>query len=825
MQQQTAKKQFILILVAGLFIAYNATVNTPLMASLQNTARLSSGVHDVGISIIPAGASALELPSPILLEKEFQAGDTITFLFDTRKNRNGEIRYHNFFLSDALFINGHQHSPCMWNGPVALLGNSNFGRVSIIGHTYIITTTSEVDFDLDIVMNFRPTSVQTRVNFNHNHCEIFPIPGTNNAIFFPATETAYPINIIPKENYRIKSVQIDTANHTAPSGGFDYVLVYDFEANAPESINGFTVNLWGHIEQGGILHPKNGYRINVITEYIGEVPLTKYKARLSSTVDSVFYTFMTHTGDDYSRDLYEIDFTPGDTIWVWNILSRNQNYEDRYRGLFGLNGVIINEYLQNSNNQALLGNPNFGTVVNVGRHRIITTSEVNFDLDIVLNVVPSSMEVNTRLHYNINHCEVFPAPVITSMLKTLKFPATETAYPINIIPKEGYRIKSVQIDTVNYWDDFDYVLVYDFEADDPESTIGFTFDLWGHFEHEGILYAKHSNFDTQMFGMRGFHINIITERIDGGIDPIVLGEIDLLLVEDVGTTNATVRARISSNGGASAEDIEIGFVYNISPNPMYDDVEVSKIIGTMFSPTSFMALVNTLTPDTEYFVKAYIKNSAGIAYSEEISFTTKTIDTSIVLGEVGWLTVYDIDTTNAGFTNELVSTGNAKEGDYELGFIYSTSPNPIYDDAEVSKVIGTMHNQVLFFTVVNDLTDNTEYFVKAYIKNPAGIAYSNEVSFTTDKKVSILEQIITNLLVAPNPTSAHTTVSVDLETAGNLTVTLNNMLGQELLEIYNGFTVEGTFTKTFSLKELPIGVYYLKIVHNGNVKVEKVIRQ
>ena len=51
------------------------------------------------------------------------------------------------------------------------------------------------------------------------------------------------------------------------------------------------------------------------------------------------------------------------------------------------------------------------------------------------------------------------------------------------------------------------------------------------------------------------------------------------------------------------------------------------------------------------------------------------------------------------------------------------------------------------------------------------------------------------------------------------------MLGQELLEIHNGFTVEGTFTKTFSLKELPIGVYYLKIVHNGNVKVEKVIRQ
>jgi len=90
---------------------------------------------------------------------------------------------------------------------------------------------------------------------------------------------------------------------------------------------------------------------------------------------------------------------------------------------------------------------------------------------------------------------------------------------------------------------------------------------------------------------------------------------------------------------------------------------------------------------------------------------------------------------------------------------------------------------------------------------------------------SIVEpSTIANLLVSPNPTVSDITVSLDLETAGELTVTLNNMLGQELFEIYSGFTLEGNFHKTFSLKELPTGVYYLRISHNGNVRMEKIIK-
>ena len=90
--------------------------------------------------------------------------------------------------------------------------------------------------------------------------------------------------------------------------------------------------------------------------------------------------------------------------------------------------------------------------------------------------------------------------------------------------------------------------------------------------------------------------------------------------------------------------------------------------------------------------------------------------------------------------------------------------------------------------------------------------------------ISVREKTIANLHLSPNPTDATTTLSLDLETAGNLKITLNDLLGCELLELHNAFEDTGIFTKTFYIEALTLGVYYLKIIHNGNIKIEKVIK-
>jgi hypothetical protein len=68
-------------------------------------------------------------------------------------------------------------------------------------------------------------------------------------------------------------------------------------------------------------------------------------------------------------------------------------------------------------------------------------------------------------------------------------------------------------------------------------------------------------------------------------------------------------------------------------------------------------------------------------------------------------------------------------------------------------------------------------------------------------------------------------MTLHLNDVGNLTVTLHNILGQEIMELHSGFTDTRRFIKTFSMETLPIGVYYIKITHNGNTKIEKVVRK
>ena len=118
--------------------------------------------------------------------------------------------------------------------------------------------------------------------------------------------------------------------------------------------------------------------------------------------------------------------------------------------------------------------------------------------------------------------------------------------------------------------------------------------------------------------------------------------------------------------------------------------------------------------------------------------------------------------------------------------------------------------------------------INLLVKDQAGAvrAHPISVAFGTVEfeGVSIKEKTITELSISPNPASSIINLSFEVVCSDVLRISLGNLLGQELLELYNGYTDAGAFIKEFSLESLPVGVYCLKIQHNENVEVVKIIK-
>jgi uncharacterized protein (TIGR02145 family) len=84
-----------------------------------------------------------------------------------------------------------------------------------------------------------------------------------------------------------------------------------------------------------------------------------------------------------------------------------------------------------------------------------------------------------------------------------------------------------------------------------------------------------------------------------------------------------------------------------------------------------------------------------------------------------------LTTTSAGSGGTV--TGEGASSVTAIGLCWSTSPAPTINDSKSSEKAG----QATFTTIIEGLTLNTRYYLRAYATNPAGTAYGNEISFTT----------------------------------------------------------------------------------------------
>ncbi len=133
--------------------------------------------------------------------------------------------------------------------------------------------------------------------------------------------------------------------------------------------------------------------------------------------------------------------------------------------------------------------------------------------------------------------------------------------------------------------------------------------------------------DTPPLSLKIYTSNaIVFEKFISEIDSILFYDVTTLYkratvstktVSDITDTSATLGGNITFIG--FPEYIEKGICYSTSPNPTIND---STLIVAGNGIGEYTINTNRLTSNTIYYVRAYAINDLGIAYGDEINFTT-----------------------------------------------------------------------------------------------------------------------------------------------------------------------------------------------------------
>ena len=75
----------------------------------------------------------------------------------------------------------------------------------------------------------------------------------------------------------------------------------------------------------------------------------------------------------------------------------------------------------------------------------------------------------------------------------------------------------------------------------------------------------------------------------------------------------------------------------------------------------------------------------------------------------------------------------------------------------------------------------------------------------------------------PNPFNPVTQIDYNVSQAGDLRLSVYNILGQEVAVLYNGYQSEGDYQSIWNAGSLASGVYYINMMMHGQAETKKAV--
>jgi hypothetical protein len=240
---------------------------------------------------------------------------------------------------------------------------------------------------------------------------------------------------------------------------------------------------------------------------------------------------------------------------------------------------------------------------------------------------------------------------------------------------------------------------------------------------------------------------------------------------------------------ASIPNVTVNSVTYNSPT----QVTLNLTIGVV-APGSYNVTITN--PDGQSLTGINLLEITDPLPVELSSFSAVTIGSTVKLS---WKTATEIN--NYGFEVERCALSAERQAWEKIGFVNGN---------------GNSNSPKDYSFVDDNVTAGKYSYRLKQIDNDGQFEYSKaiEVDFGAPKKFELSQNY-------PNPFNPTTTIRFNLSEAGNVKLTLFNILGQEIRTLVNEFKEAGTHTINFNASDLNSGMYIYKIEAGSFVQTRK----